>query len=159
MTLTNPDEWSLERIAQEQERICEGLRRMSAEDQLGYLKGRIAGLPPRVGKILETLLIETERIVMVQTETRSGLEKWERITLFIFGVFFLACLLVLAIKFPSPTEFQYRVFCVVLSLSGGGIGAVLPGLLHLESRTNNLLVRASGALAVFALIYLTICRR
>lgn len=78
----------------------------------------------------------------------------ETIMAFIFGVTFVVTLIVLAVRFPNPTPFQYNVFRTVLALAAAGVGALIPGLLNVElSRAAGLLVRAGGALAVFVLTF------
>ena len=71
-----------------------------------------------------------------------------------FGVTFVVALIVLAIKFPHPTPFQYNVFRIVLSLAAAGAAAMMPGFINIEvSATTGLLIRAGGALAVFVIIF------
>ena len=73
---------------------------------------------------------------------------------FIFGVIFITAMLLLAIKFPHPTPFQYRVFRITLSLAAAGVAAMIPGFINLEINPNvGLLIRAGGAIAVFVLVY------
>src|SRR5689334_18269857 len=73
---------------------------------------------------------------------------------FVFGVTFLIGLIVLAIKFPSPTPFQYSTFRIVLSLAAAGVGAMIPGFMNLElTPSAGLLIRAGGALAVFLIVF------
>lgn len=73
---------------------------------------------------------------------------------FVFGLIFVICLLVLAVKFPKPTPFQYSVFRITLSLAAAGVAAMIPGFINLEfSTTIGLVVRAGGALAVFAIVF------
>lgn len=73
---------------------------------------------------------------------------------FVFGVVFVVTLIVLAIKFPHPTPFQYNVFRVVLSLAAAGVAAMIPGFIDIEvSATMGLLIRAGGALAVFVMVF------
>jgi hypothetical protein len=60
-------------------------------------------------------------------------------------------MIILALAVPTPTEAQWRVFNVVLSLVAAAIAAVLPGVLQLRFTP---WLRAGGALAVFALVYL-----
>ncbi|UCG58469.1 MAG: hypothetical protein JSU70_02970 [Phycisphaerales bacterium] len=74
----------------------------------------------------------------------------QKLVAFAFGVAFVIALLVLAIAFPDPTPFQYTVFRVVLSLAAAGVGAIIPGLLEAKAAT---WIRASGALAVFVIVY------
>jgi len=66
------------------------------------------------------------------------------------GVAFIVTLLVLAIKFPHPTPFQYNVFRIVLSLAAAGEAAVVPGFLSVSINTS---IRAGGALAVFVVVF------
>jgi hypothetical protein len=74
----------------------------------------------------------------------------ERSVAFVFGVVFVIVLLLLAIKFPNPTPFQYTVFRIVLALAAGGVAAMIPGFLTLSVST---WLRAGGALAVFVIVY------
>jgi hypothetical protein len=78
---------------------------------------------------------------------RSG---GQQITAFAFGVVFVTALLVLAVKFPEPTSFQYMVFRIVLALAAGGVGAMIPGFLKVEVKPG---IRAGGALAVFVIVF------
>lgn len=73
---------------------------------------------------------------------------------FVFGVTFIVGLMVLAVAFPKPTPFQYKVFRIVLSLAVAGAAAMVPGFINLEvSLTAGLLIRAGGALAVFVIVF------
>jgi hypothetical protein len=67
-----------------------------------------------------------------------------------FGVIFIVTLLVLSIKFPRPTPYQYTVFRVILAISVAGIAPFIPGLLEVKVSD---FVRAGGAIAVFVIIY------
>jgi hypothetical protein len=67
-----------------------------------------------------------------------------------FGVIFLLLLLALAVAVPRPTAFQYTVFRIVLSLSAGGIAAMIPGFLAVEVGKA---IRAGGAVGVFVVVY------
>ena len=75
---------------------------------------------------------------------------WERVAIFVFGLVFLSVLILIALGIPNPTAFQLLVFRIVLALSAGGIGALIPGFLMIQYRT---VLRAGGALAVFVLVY------
>ncbi|MEM8641927.1 MAG: tetratricopeptide repeat protein [Cyanobacteria bacterium P01_G01_bin.54] len=76
---------------------------------------------------------------------------WQLITAGSFGLSFVTVLLFIAIFVPNPTIFQIFVFRVILSLSAGGVGAIIPGFLNVQFKG---LVRAGGALALFTLVYL-----
>jgi hypothetical protein len=69
---------------------------------------------------------------------------------FVFGVVFVATLLTLAIVIPNPTLSQLSVFRTVLALSAAGVGAVIPGFIHVQMKS---FVRAGGALALFVIVY------
>src|SRR2546430_2050491 len=74
----------------------------------------------------------------------------ERYVAFTFGVVFVIVLLLLAIKYPLPTPFQYNVFRIVLALAAGGVAGMIPGFLTVTVST---WLRAGGALAVFVVVY------
>jgi hypothetical protein len=67
---------------------------------------------------------------------------------FLFGVVFITAMLILAVKYPEPNEYQRWVFTIVVALAGAGIGAVIPGILKVDLPY----VKAGGALAVFVII-------
>lgn len=69
---------------------------------------------------------------------------------FIFGVVFVITLLTIAFIIPSPSDFQYTVFRIVLALAAGGVVAAFPGFIEV---TLGKWLRAGGALAVFVLVY------
>lgn len=69
---------------------------------------------------------------------------------FSFGVIFVIALLVIAFIIPTPTDFQYTVFRIVLSLAAGGVVATFPGFIEV---TLGKWLRSGGALAVFVLVY------
>lgn len=71
-----------------------------------------------------------------------------------FGVVFLVTRIVLAVLVPEPTPDQASVFRTVLALAAAGIGVVIPGLLNFESKVATTTVSATGALAIFAMVYL-----
>lgn len=73
---------------------------------------------------------------------------------FVFGVIFIATMIVLAIAFPEPTPFQERTFKITLSLAAAGVAAMIPGFINVElTQTIGVIVRAGGALAVFAIVF------
>ena len=67
-----------------------------------------------------------------------------------FGVAFIILLIILSIRFPEPTRFQYQVFRTVLALAGAGAAAAFPGFIEVKFGK---WLRAGGALAVFAVLY------
>lgn len=76
--------------------------------------------------------------------------RWEIPGVFVFGVVFLATMLVVAIRFPAPTEFQILVFRVVLAMSAAGVGAIVPGFITVNIPNY---IRAGGALALFIVVF------
>lgn len=93
--------------------------------------------------------------------------KWQMILAFCFGcVFIVICLLLyLLVLFIPPTADIIFVHSfldalrIVLALAAAGVASVIPGFLELLFKTQlstvgNIGVRAGGAIAVFALIYL-----
>lgn len=74
---------------------------------------------------------------------------WERLAIFVFGVIFVAVLLIIALFYPRPTPFQYTVFRIVLALAAAGVAALIPGLINVKVPG----VSAGGALAVFVVVF------
>lgn len=74
----------------------------------------------------------------------------ERWAAFCFGIFFIVFLLVVAIFIPTPSQFQYTLFRIVLSLAAAGFTTFAPGFIEVKFST---WLRAGGALAIFAVVY------
>ena len=74
----------------------------------------------------------------------------EKILVFLFGVVFIVVMLFIAHSTPEPTSFQYFVFRTVLSAAVAGIAVFIPGLLDINLGK---WLKASGALAIFVLVY------
>lgn len=91
----------------------------------------------------------TEEIRALRSASLSN-TKSERLGAFAFGACFLGAMLLIALRFPSPSPFQYTVFRVVLALSAAGVASLLPGSLRVEIPVS---VRAGGAVAVFVIVY------
>src|SRR3954470_3227053 len=73
---------------------------------------------------------------------------------FVFGCLALAAVLWLAFRNDSLNDQQFEILRIVLALAGGGIGAVIPGILNLTLKAGTrLALRAGGALAVFVVLY------
>ena len=75
----------------------------------------------------------------------------QKVAFFLFSIFFIVVMLIIAIAIPFPTESQWRVFNWVLSLVAAAMAAVLPGVFELKFTP---WLRASGSLAVFAFVFL-----
>jgi hypothetical protein len=76
---------------------------------------------------------------------------WEKISIFAFGIVFIVVLLLIAVAIPDPTHYQVRVFNTVLALAAAGVAALIPGFINIRFKN---VIRAGGAAAVFALVYL-----
>lgn len=72
---------------------------------------------------------------------------------FVFGCIFVSVLLAIALVIPEPTTQQMFIFRVVLALAAAGVGAVIPGFLDVTGKIWEISLRATGALALFVLIY------
>ena len=78
----------------------------------------------------------------------------EKKAVFVFGIVFLTAILVLVVKIPYPTPIQLFAFRLTLALSAAGIGALLPGFLHVDVPLPlKGMIRAGGALALFACVW------
>ena len=156
----NGDELTSQEIDEALSSIRAGLDGVEEKDQLGYLKGRLAGLNPKLRLAVEPLVLRacdiSKRDSMAQV--RSQLKIWERATLAGAGVVLLVTIFVTAFKVPNPTQFQHQVFCVILAIAAAAAGAVLPGFIRIESKSQEYAVRAGGAFALLVLVYLTMCR-
>ena len=75
----------------------------------------------------------------------------ERLIATLFGVAFVAALLVLAVFIPNPTQSQADTFRIVLSIAAAGFVSMVPGFLDVSIGG---WARAGGALAVFLLVFL-----
>lgn len=79
--------------------------------------------------------------------------KWQLITGLVVGVLFASIVLLSAIFIPSPTPTQFFIFRGVFAVSLAAIAAIIPGLLNVESRFNKFSIRATGAIAVFVVVW------
>jgi heme/copper-type cytochrome/quinol oxidase subunit 4 len=140
--------------------IVTGLDEISDDEQLGYLKGRLAGLTPKLRDAVEPLILKACGISKRETvsQTRRQMELWEKITVFILGLVLLVVIYVTAFKVPNPTAFQKNVFCVVLGLAAAATGAILPGFIKIESKTEEYWIRAGGAFALLVFVLIFFCR-
>jgi hypothetical protein len=80
--------------------------------------------------------------------------KWQLITGLIVGVLFALVILGAVVIIPNPTPTQFFVFRGVFAISLAAIAAIIPGLLNVESRFQKLSIKATGAIAVFVLVWL-----
>ncbi len=84
----------------------------------------------------------------------SKTPKWQLVTGLIIGVFFALIVLGLVVFIPSPTPTQFFVFRGSFAIALAAVAAIIPGLLNVESRFQQVSVKATGAIAVFVLVWL-----
>lgn len=80
--------------------------------------------------------------------------KWQLITGLVVGAVFALIILALVVFIPSPTPSQFFVFRGLFAISLAAVAAIIPGLLNVESRFNRFSVKATGAIAVFILVWM-----
>src|SRR5436190_19423914 len=129
-------------------RICVYVLRFPRKQRWKILRQEIDKLPPNEREIALSLVTTA-----VDITNDSRMQSWEKVTVWIAGVLFVLFLLIIAIWIPEPTEFQIFVFRVVLALAAGAVGSVIPGILQVEGRIGRFFLRATGALALFVIIY------
>jgi hypothetical protein len=94
---------------------------------------------------------DRKRAQLTKEDSRKTTKpSWEVPAIFAFGVVFVSLLIILAMIFREPSAFQYFIFRTIIALAAAAIAALIPGLLHVQIPA----VRAGGALAVFALVFL-----
>ncbi|MGE8063576.1 DUF4019 domain-containing protein [Pseudomonas sp. NPDC089569] len=67
----------------------------------------------------------------------------------VLGVAFLSVMIVMAVLYPNPNDFQLKVFTTTLALAAGGFGAIIPGSLVIEHKN---FLRAGGAIGLVILV-------
>ncbi len=80
--------------------------------------------------------------------------KWQLIAGLAVGLLFALLILMAVIFIPNPTEEQFFIFRGLFSVSLSAIAAIIPGLLNVESRFKKTSIKASGAIAVFVIVWL-----
>ncbi|QDV43930.1 hypothetical protein Enr13x_37900 [Stieleria neptunia] len=87
-----------------------------------------------------------------ETAERYEAQPWEKVTALVVSVWvvILASLAVLGFV-PEDSENAWTVLRLMLSISLGVLGAIIPGFLHVAWEKGGLAIRAGGGLAVFVL--------
>jgi putative Mn2+ efflux pump MntP len=70
--------------------------------------------------------------------------KWQIILSTAIGLGLILLMVIIAIAIPNPTTFQMFVFQGCSAISLGALGAMIPGMLHVESAY----ARATGAIGL-----------
>lgn len=110
--------------------------RPAAERQLEELQRQVGSLKGNIRSYIEV-------------RNRAS-HRTEQFFAYGFGVVFVVVLLVIAFFTPNPSPFQFVVYKVVLALAAAGVAAMIPGFIQFNIPT---VVRAGGALAVFAIVF------
>jgi len=77
-------------------------------------------------------------------------KKQQQVAVGILGFVLLAGMVAFTYVTPVPTDFQYLVFRIVLSLAAAGAAALIPGFIEVNVSTY---VKAGGAIAVFIVVF------
>lgn len=80
--------------------------------------------------------------------------KWQLITGLVIGLLFALLVMGAAIFIPNPTSTQFFIFRGIFAISLAAIAAIIPGLLNVESRFQKFSIKATGAIAVFVIVWL-----
>ena len=78
----------------------------------------------------------------------------QEIILLSLGIVIMITVVIMAVKIPQPTVFQFWVFRVLLSLGAADLGAIIPGFINIEWEIGEFFIRAGGAIALFLVVYL-----
>lgn len=84
----------------------------------------------------------------------SKTPKWQLVTGLIVGLVFALIAIFAAILIPAPSATQFFIFRGVFAVALAAIAAIIPGLLDVESRFQQFSIRATGAIAVFIIVWL-----
>jgi hypothetical protein len=97
---------------------------------------------------------QSDKTGAIQEGNNDGTHRLNLILAFVFGVLFLVTISTLVVFIPNPTKAQAQVFSVVLALAAGGFASVLSGMLNVRlNLTSRVAIGATGALAVFVIVY------
>jgi hypothetical protein len=86
----------------------------------------------------------------VLDEAKRQTRTWELITLFSFAVGAFVILILVARFDPTPSQTNWYIYLILLALAAAGFVVLLPGAIDFEVPGT---IKASGALAIFALIF------
>jgi len=93
---------------------------------------------------------EYVRVISGAFKTQNMKNKWSTLYAPIGGAVLLVIILIVAFLKPFPTRFQTGIFWIILSLAASACAALIPGFLEIKYKN---FIRASGAIAVFVLMY------
>lgn len=102
--------------------------------------------------------VETEEGASDVSRAQLGERRIGGAVALLFGLVLVALFVLIQVR-PPKTEDQRRAFGLVLALSASGVAAVIPGFMELDGQlASSLGLRAGGALAVFAVVFLVFVR-
>jgi hypothetical protein len=85
---------------------------------------------------------------------QNSVPKWLIPIAFFVGVGFTIAILILAVKIPNPSKFQFTIFRIVIALGGSAFSMALTGFLTIQmDLPRGGQIVAGGALAVFVILY------
>lgn len=143
----------------EVQRIHVGKLKVPPNQQLEYLKIQIGALTDTYTRELcEIVFSSTQETVMVLSANEK-LELRRESRIFWTSTVLLVLVFIATFTVPVPSRLQVFVLQLVASLAAAGFVAFIPGLLALEGILKestvfrNLKLRATGAFAVFVLVW------
>ena len=82
-------------------------------------------------------------------------QNWERIVVYTAGFLFIGLIAFLVIRNQPIADPNFVTFIrIILSVLIAAMGATIPGMLNVNFSKKGVLIRASGALALFVITYL-----
>lgn len=88
------------------------------------------------------------------TQDLKETPKWMLITGLCIGSFFALVILAASFFIPNPTDTQFFIFRGIFAISIAAIAVIIPGFLTITAKYNFFFIKASGAIAVFVIIWL-----
>jgi hypothetical protein len=108
--------------------------------------------PP--GTSIEVDKIERAEFVTVQQPYQT--QTWEKVIVYLAGLLFIGLIAFLVIRNEPIADPNFVVFIrIILSILTAAMGATIPGMLNVGFNRRGFLIRASGALALFVITYLS----
>lgn len=79
---------------------------------------------------------------------------WKLIVGIVISVLFMLIIMLFAYHEPHPSNFQILIYRGIFALAAALLAGIIPGFLSIESRWKSLKMRATGAIAIFIIIWL-----
>lgn len=132
-------------------KVLAELEMVPVEERLAKLQSLIGQLPKDTREVVGSYVLAAITIGKEGGFSMNESNNIERRIAIGFGLVGVIALIALAILFPEPSQFQYLVFRVTLSLVAACLAIIIPGLFDLKVKG---FLRAGGPLAAFVLVYL-----